>query len=260
MIAITQNKIAGFEPRWAPYPGFSLLFDNPGDSTSRIGDHLKIGCSSEPKGPLKLYFKLEDTINKLGRDLLIRTYLLCPLPGSSYHVTVWDGVNIDNVSSVHVAVRSDWVKFLQEIPHSLGTPPDSMAVVSKSELASRSFGSIGFQFKKLAIWGNQSLVAPLAAADETSEARLEDLSDTREELCEEAGKKLGVRPSRSYSPHITLGYFANEEHGQLARAHLKDWTERFRSNLEGSVITYESLDMYAFTDMASFFKLPSPKS
>lgn len=171
-------------------------------------------------------------------------------------MTVWDGVNVDNISSVCAAVRSDWTAFLQGIPDSLRTPPGSMAVVSESGLVKNSFGPISFRFEKLTIWGNGVLVARLRSADEACETRLRDLSAARTKLCEAAKRELGVSPSRSYSPHVSLGYFANQEHGQLAHAQIKDWTERFRANLATSVITYASLDIYSFTDMASFFKLP----
>ncbi len=254
MITITQKKIAGLEPRWAPFSGFSLLFDNPGVSTTRSRNFLRIACSAASGGPLDLYFRLGKAIEKLERDLLIKTYLFCPLPPSSYHMTVWDGINFDNISAVHTAIRSDWTAFLQDVPNALGTPPESMAVVTDSDLAHTSFGSIGFRFKKLTIWGNQVLVARLSPADEMSETKLKILSATRTKLCDLATNDLGVSPSRRYSPHISLGYFADREHGQLAHAHMENWAERFRKHLATSVITYTSLNTYAFTDMASYFK------
>lgn len=258
MFTITHNKIAGFEPRWAPFTGFSLLFDNPGPSTSTTGDHLKISCPSEPDGPLDFYFRLEQAVDALDRDLLTRTYLFCPLPTSSYHVTAWDGINTDNVSHLHSNLRSDWRAFLQGIPRSLGTPPESMAIITESELAGRSPGTISFRFQKLSLWGNQTLVARLSPVDAASKTNMKDLVTARTELCRAAKRKWGTHTPESYSPHVSLGYFANREHAQLASAHLSNWTERFRSKLEQPAISYDSLDVYAFTDMVSFFKIPKP--
>jgi hypothetical protein len=34
MITITNHKISGFDPRWATFRGFSLLFDNPTTPTN----------------------------------------------------------------------------------------------------------------------------------------------------------------------------------------------------------------------------------
>jgi hypothetical protein len=41
MVTITNTKIAGVDgPRWAPFRGFSLLFDNPGDGVLPMGKGL----------------------------------------------------------------------------------------------------------------------------------------------------------------------------------------------------------------------------
>jgi hypothetical protein len=254
MITITQNKVAGFEPRWAPFAGFSALFDNPGSSLAVNGDLSKIACVLAEGGPLDLYARLEKTVEELDRDLLIRTYLFCPLPPSSYHVTVWDGINVDNIGSVKSAVRPDWSAFLDGLPFSLKAPPASLAVVTGSALRTWS-DSISLQFDKLTLWGNQVLVARLRPADDRSERRLADLASRRADLSDAAGRELGLSFSRGYSPHISLGYFANREHGQLAETRVEHWTERFRARLKESIVTYSSLDIYGFTDMASFFKL-----
>lgn len=253
MITITQNKVAGFEPRWAPFTGFSVLFDNPGDSLTVDGEVSKITCAPAEGGPLDLYFGLEKALVELDRDLLIRAYLFCPLPSSLYHVTVWDGINVDNISAVNPVVRSTWSAFLDALPRSLDAPPTSMQVITGSALSGWC-GSISFQFEKLTIWGNQVLVARLRPKGNVSEASLEDLSVRRRELSESAERDFGVHFLQSYSPHISLGYFANQEHGQLAHARLEHWTERFQVTLQAAVITYESLDVYGFTDMASFWK------
>lgn len=257
MITITQDKVAGFEPRWATYPGFSLLFDNPGASTSRADDLLKVACSPLAGTELDFYFRLAKTIDDLDRSLLFTAYLFCPLPPASYHVTVWDGVNAGSVSSMRAELRPEWTAFLTDIPNSLHRPPQSMSVVASSALVRESFRDIKFQFDKLTIWGNQVLVTRLAPADEESKERLRGLSTARATVCDAASRHLGLASSHSYSPHVSLGYFANREHGELAHAHVADWTDRFRQNLEGSTITYCSLDVFAFTDMANFYKLPS---
>ena len=254
MITITQNKVAGFEPRWAPFAGFSVLFDNPGDSLAMDGGLSRVACAPAVGGPLDLYARIGEAMDKLDRDLLIRTYLFCPLPPSSYHVTVWDGINVDNIGSVRPPVRSDWSEFLEGLPSTLTAPPASMAVVTGSALKTWS-GSISFQFEKLVLWGNQVLVARLRPTEGTSEQSLVNLSSRRTELSEAAGHDLGCSFSRGYSPHVSLGYFANREHGQLAETRIEHWTERFRIGLRDSIITYSSLDVYGFTDMASFFRV-----
>lgn len=260
MITITQSKIAGFEPRWAPFPGFSLLFDNPGAATTRCGNLEKITCLPGPDGELELYYRLSKTLDAIGRDALITAFLLCPLPPSSYHVTVWDGINVDNQAGLHQGLRSEWSEFLSTLPDSLHRPPRTMSVVTASSLFNDGFGEIAFRFHELTIWGDQVLAARLAPADEVSSRRLNTLSEARTALDTEAKRRLGVDTRPGYSPHVTLGYFANRECGLLAHDRLSEWADRFGEALANSSITFSSLDLYAFTDMISFYRRAGPKS
>jgi hypothetical protein len=115
-------------------------------------------------------------------------------------------------------------------------------------------GAIAFRFEKLTIWGDQALVARLSPADESSSELLRKLSDARNNLGNEAKRELGIGTTSSYSPHVSLGYFANREHGRLARSHLLEWTDTVRESVKNSSIAVSSLSVYAFTDMASFYK------
>ena len=103
MITITHDKILGFTPRWAPYNGFSLLFDNPDNGFSPLGGvggfDIPMKLDSVPSDPaLILYQVFIDALNNIDINLLTNTYLFCPLPPSTYHVTVWDGLNVGNIS------------------------------------------------------------------------------------------------------------------------------------------------------------------
>lgn len=254
MITITQNKVAGFEPRWARFLGFSVLFDNPGASTSRYEGLLNIMCAPELDGDLDLYFRLAKTISDIGRDLLTTTFLFCPLPPSSYHVTVWDGINVGNESQLPESLGMEWSPFLRGIPKTLHSPPATMRVVEDSSLLNTNFRDIVFRFDQLAIWVDEVLVARLAPVDEASAQRLHEISEARALLAKWAKSEFGINTFPEYSPHVSLGYFANREHGQLAHPHLGDWTERFRKNLANSVLTFSSMAVYGFTDMARYYK------
>src|SRR5438876_12331769 len=93
MITITNPKVAGFVPRWAPFRGFSLHYDNPGHSLTRSGDRLDLNCDVEADPELVFYRRLRESLEDLAPDLLMNTYLFCPLPPASYHVTGRDGGN-----------------------------------------------------------------------------------------------------------------------------------------------------------------------
>jgi hypothetical protein len=241
MLTITQAKVAGLEPRWAPFAGFSLLFDNPGSAAARSPERT-------------LYAQLDAAIGKIGRDALSRDFLLCPLPLSSYHVTVWDGINAENLSSVSDPLRAEWAAYLRGIPQPMCPEPASMKVVRDSALAHGPRMPIKFRFEDLAVWGHQALVARLLPADEASAARLAELCVAREELNAAALRSLGVCASSRYAPHVTLGYFANEAGGQRCAARLMDLNTQFQPQLADATITFLSVGVYVFPDMANFFR------
>jgi len=113
---------------------------------------------------------------------------------------------------------------------------------------------ITFGFKKLTIWGNKVMVARLESADPESQRSLDGLKERRSLLCKQFHEVFGIPMPRGYSPHVSLGYFANVEHGELALARLTEWIREFKKIVGEATISFESLALYGFTDMATFFK------
>ncbi|MCZ6679696.1 MAG: hypothetical protein O7E52_20900 [Candidatus Poribacteria bacterium] len=58
----------------------------------------------------------------------------------------------------------------------------------------------------------------------------------------------------SYDPHVSLGYFANKEHAELATPQIEKWTDAFKKETSGQTITSGSNSLYGFTDMATFLR------
>jgi len=58
-----------------------------------------------------------------------------------------------------------------------------------------------------------------------------------------------------YSPHFTLGYFANKDYGKLfTKDLLNELGKTFKKNLANQTIKFSSISLYGFTDMTTFFK------
>lgn len=256
---ITNRKVAGLEPRWREYRGFSLLFDNPGASLAADGGLLRVACSPAAGGVLDLYARLRDGLESLGRESLRDQYGFCPLPPASYHVTAWDGVNDGNRDDLPAEARLEWADFLRGLPGtSRSAWPGFLHTVARSELV-RWTGSLSFRYRDLALWGNQVLVARLgpAAGSERGFAELVLLRDALARATAEVlGVSFGPKPDRPYQPHVSLGYFANETGASRALDCVGAWTEEFEAALRDSSVTYGSVNAYGFTDMASFFRLP----
>ncbi len=222
MITITNSKVAGFAPVWASYRGFSLLFDNPGKNLAATpGGLLKIDCAVASDPNLLLYKAFDKSLRKIGHDVLTKTYLFCPLPPQSYHVTVWDGISDGKVSSVISYHRDEVKRCLQDLPNSLHRFPMALAFILKSSLPGGAYGTMGFKFKKLKLWGNQTLVARLEpVSEDPPKDWLADIVEARRSLTNQLDDQLHVPDARSrkkkshgFSPHISLGYFANQGGG-----------------------------------------------
>jgi hypothetical protein len=255
MIAITNAKVAGLDgPRWAPFRGFSLLFDNPGDGVSPMGKDLaRLNFPVDTSPDLHLYRSFVVCLDRIGRDSLIDNYLFCPLPPCTYHVTVWDGLNDGNVELVFPGYRPDLESFLEALPDSLLTDREFTGEVDDSPLVLRTDWTIKFKFSKLAKWGNRVLVARLEPADRESEDEFGRIIANRNDLSVRFQEHFGFKIT-DYSPHVSLGYFANKEYAELATPQIDRWTGLCEKEAGDLTVAFGSISLYGFTDMATFFK------
>src|SRR5574338_472367 len=116
MITVSNAKVAGFVPEWAAFRGFSVLFDSPGESLRRTDRAALLACDVDQDQALGLYRALRDALAALDVRLLTHTYLFCPLPPASYHVTAWDGANDGNLGSVIPQHRDGIAALLEGLP------------------------------------------------------------------------------------------------------------------------------------------------
>ena len=258
MITISNNKVAGFNPRWAQFPGFSLLFDNPGQGfTLMAPDLLKLDCpvaqSSRDDG-LVLYRSLTQALRQFNLDRLVNNYLFCPLPPYSYHVTVWDGLNTDNRGSVLSPHQEQITQFLENMPDSFSADALFSPIINESELVNGRDLTISYQFDHLYKWGNIGLVCALTPASDTDRQTHEHITTLRHRLYEKFGTQFGGVNEWPFTPHISLGYFANAELAEQTTPHVEDWHEIVQQKAAGQTITFNNISLYGFTDMATFFK------
>ena len=257
MISITNAKVAGFVPRWTAFRGFSLLWDNPGQCLARSGQRLDLACDVDADTELSFYKTLRDSLNALDVNLLTNAYLFCPLPPPSYHVTLWDGGNDGNTAKVLPAQHPLLQDFLTRLPNSILTPNPITDVPAASPLVTRQDWNVRFRFNSLFKWGNSVLVAGLAPVDDAAANVIAGISDERRRLNAQYQQAYGIGSSDNYGPHVSLGYFANREHAQLATSCLPDWNRLFVERMHSQTLTFQHASVYGFTDMATFFKVAS---
>jgi hypothetical protein len=252
MISITNAKVAGFTPRWATFRGFSILFDNPGRCLTRAGRQHLLHCDLDGDPALGFYRSLRDSLARLDLASLTNTYLFCPLPPSSYHVTVWDGGNDANVGDVVPDHRHELELLLAGLPATLSEPNGLTALAARSPLVIGG-AAITFRYDRLYLWGHSGLVALLAPADAASANRLREIEASRRALSAQCQQAYGISASDRYLPHVSLGYFANREGAQLAAAMLETWEGGFAGEMAGQLLPLTHASVYGFTDMATFF-------
>jgi len=253
MITISNQKVGGFEPRWADFRGYSLLFDNPGDCLASSGPLLHLDNKVDTDPQLGFYSALNNSIAVIEREMLIRSYLFCPLPPASYHVTVWDGGNAANVADVAPLYRTVLEAQLEQLPSSLAEKNALTDLMLASSLADHR-AEITFRFDRLVKWGNSVLVARLMPSEE-SQIQFQELMALRSSLSAEFAELSGLTQSKRYTPHVSLGYFANEEAAQQATPCVDTWSESVREQVQDQSLSFNSVSLYGFTDMAHFFKI-----
>ena len=231
MIPITNPKLAGLEPRWAPFRGFSLVFDPPEEDS--------------------FFGALRAGLAELANDALIAEYYLRLLPAASFHVTAWDGVNDAKLAEVAPEYRAAWERFLQP-GGARPFPEDLFRDVQASELLTCPDWSLRLRCARIEDWSHVSLVAHLEAADAAADANLERLRAARDALSEAFGRRFGVRPHPDYEPHVTLGYFANGALAAGSAAAVARWNAALRAATAGHVLTLRRLHLSVFADMTSF--------
>jgi hypothetical protein len=254
MTRIAHRKIAGLEPVWAPFAGFSVLFDNPGAQAERSRPGTRLAPRIEPFPELDFYSGLAGGLRRMGGAGLTLEYALWLLPPATYHVTAWDGVNPDNVEALSPGDRTEVQRFLEALPASLAAPPKALDLVTRSTLVSSGPAPIELGYDSLTLGEDSALVARLAPAA-SSQPAFARLLEARGALSEAAHEALGIDLARPYQPHVSLGYFAHEEGAAAARPRLAEWDRLLSETLSGRRIGFGPLGVYAFSDMATFYRV-----
>ncbi len=248
---ITNPKVAGLEPTWRTYRGLTVLFDNPGCAPPPRQIDLRDVPVDDPTAQ-RLYDVLAAFVDDLGADGWRCPRGFCPLPRSTYHVTVCDCLNERQLGLVERRSRSSVAALVRGVPGSLDTLPSVLPMLARPALA-RALGArpITFVTSGIVISGHV-MAARLTAADPDSQAALDEVAAARAELADRIHTELGVGP-QPWRPHVSLGYFVN---GALARA-----ADDSRSQLDRGFalvpkvpITFTSAAVYGFTDMVSYFR------
>jgi hypothetical protein len=238
---------------WARFRGFSYLFDPPAEDLEPLAGALRI-CNR--RGFNALYDGLDWLLAGEWGRMLAKQFLLCRLPYESFHVTLKDGFNEENLKLLHAEAEGEFRRFLDGLPTSLPT--------GCPNLPARDFPTgfgldqaLRFRYRELCLWGKSVLVARLKPADASTREVLRKVEEGRTEMSRQWASTYGLsapdKPEK-YVPHVSLGYFPNPDLAAPAESLVPLWSQAAAQRLEGATVEFRSASLYAFTDMASFFK------
>lgn len=249
--AITNPKVAGLEPTWRTWRGVSVLFDNPGlPSGDRLEDATAPGVPEQ-----RLYDDLSVLIDAARPAALRAAYGFCPLPRSTYHVTVCDGPNEQELARVKGPGTAEITALVAALPDSLGQVPAALAFADPDALLRAvTENPVTLAAHETVIWGSV-LAARLVAANEDSTGALERIAGARQAVADAFNTSLGMAP-RPWRPHVSLGYFANREGARRAQQKLPEWNQWLAAS-RPPPITYRSAALYGFIDMVTFLRVGS---
>ena len=253
MVPITNAKVASLDPTWGRFVGYSLLFDNPGESFRRVGRFEELRCDVAASAELALYRELSRAVAELRRDDP-DAFGLCLLPPSSYHVTFFDGGNQANVEGAHPDCQAALRRLIEGLPDSWDEWHELVSPAVQSSVAIGTSIGVSFRYSHLKCPNNEVMVVALVPSDGASEAILEGLVAERLKLSDHYRSTFDFGAGPRYSPHVSLGYFANQEAGVRASAKIGELDEMLREHTQGLTVRFDSISAYAFTDMATFFR------
>jgi hypothetical protein len=238
MNLIEQAKIASLKPTWAPFRGWSLIF------TPFAAD---ADGNSLPAGLARIF----DTA---VQGEWLAKYLLCSLPADTYHVTVCDLINDSNVGVLPPDCAGTWLDALAT--PNLTPPEPLLRMIEDAGLNAVSLNdsSVELEFSRLFTAQGRMLGALLKPRKDTAAYR--ELIAARTAL-QNALFPLTGHAARPYSPHITLGYFANGQGGARAEHEIEPLQRRLETELSGATFRPTTVGLYSFCDMATYRLLPA---
>lgn len=251
MFSINSSKIEGFVPLWKLMRGWSLLFDTPG----MVAPSAQLVNFDDGNPSINFFRNLSRAFDERESLSMTNAFLFCPLPAHSFHVTVLDGVNDHVVHSISNDFRPAFLTYLANVRNELTLPEPFGEMFESSSLLRQTDWNIRFSLGETVIWEHShALAVKLEPADEVSRTQLSILESEREHLYGKLNALLKADWFRPFSPHVTLGYFANPESALWARSCLPTWADKIEKAVGNETIAFHSISLYGFDRMSCFFK------
>lgn len=251
---IDNPKLASLQPQWQPFPGFSLLFDNPGHGWKPLDGGRLLDCDvTAPE--LALYAAVADWLREQPLDDWRDDHGFCPTTTASYHVTAWDGLNPAVLDQANAETCARVMPLLDGLPDNLSAWSGLHRELLAGMTAINACLPLELAFAGVRGATGIGVVVDLQPADRAAVDALHHIEAARAALASHAARRWGWSYDTPLIPHLTFGYFANAAAARPLEAHLHDWNAALRERTAGLRICFESVGLYAFTDMIRFYRV-----
>lgn len=203
-------------------------------------------------GQSELFHELSIVSDKLKKTISISSHLIFWISPSAYHVTLYDGINKENVNELPHDMEKRFGKILDGLPASF----QSLFlenILKEIQTLEKLPSPISMRFSHFAI-RQDALVAYLSPANIPSADALAVIEAERLRVDEYLHEAFGKRKCGQFEPHVTLCYFHTREALHEGRFLLRNIEYCKSSVPDNVVVTFRTADIYGFTDMVTFFR------
>lgn len=253
-----NSKIASYRADWARFPGFSLLFDNPGGGYRDTAAGPLLHCEPHTHAQQALLAAIADWATETLTAEAFWQLGVCATPVSSYHVTAWDGLNPALEDRLIEPALSAARRGFAEFPAASEAEALFQAQLAPVLADLAALLPIRFQAAGLRTTPKVGLVVDLKPADAESAERFEAFQACRRSHAEHLSARWGAAYTTGLQPHVTVAYYANpvdrpalEDARSAAIASWQPLLHRCTQELE---LVFDSLGLYVFSDMARFYR------
>jgi hypothetical protein len=200
--------------------------------------------------------KIDDAVNSIDSETLAQRFLFFVLPSSTYHVTVWDGVNKGNMERLGPDGKRQFEEYFANGIEGVVRSWPPFSECSGYTGAFDGIERIRLRYRGLRARGSTVLVVELEV-DPDDQQGLEVLKEIqlRRQRLDETFANFGKPENYLLRPHVAIGYFADSNLGTGALFQYMDaWMAEFDRILRGSTIEFSDISLYAFMDMVTYFR------
>lgn len=259
----TSPKLTGPEPAWAPFKGWSVVFDTDPDGdqhddgggrSGAVADGVELlHLPAELIAGHNLYSRLSawsaDLPGHLGQPA---GYL--PLPPSTYHVTVCDGLSDAQLQETSGNARQRIATMLNSLPGAVVDPASLVphAADALAHLVERAAPPIDLSFEGIETRGH-ALVVVLEPCHASLPACAK-IVEARSTLLSALGTDFGLDLITPWRPHVTLGYWTNRDIAELHQHLVESGSQAILDAAPDSPIRVGRASVHAFDDMATYWR------